>query len=144
MLSNKSVTTPALTLKPSRYLASYLIAIHALALMVLFLPLQISGPALFLIAVMILFSAFYSWHYKEQITALRAPAEDGQWRLQTRYGENKQAILCGEYFVANWLMVIRFRTRDTKKYSVVILPDSGAGDDIRRMRVYLKQFKQEE
>lgn len=140
MLSNKSVTTPALTLRPSRYLAIYLIAMHSLALSVVFFPLLIPVAVRFIIAAAILYSALYTWQRKEQVTALRAPAEDGLWHLQTRHAQDEQASL-GEYFVTTWLIALRFKTPAKKNYSVLVLPDSGAGDEIRRMRVYLRQLK---
>ena len=140
MLSNRSVTTPALTLSPSRYLAIYLIAIHGLALTVLMFPLSIPVPILILIPIMVLFSFIRAWRNREPITAVRAPAEDGLWHLQTRQGQTELATL-GENFVTPWLIAMRFKTLARKNYNVVVLPDSGAGDEIRRMRVYLRQLK---
>ena len=140
MLSNRSVTTPALALRPSHYLAAYLIAVHGLALTVLLFPLSIPAAILFLIPIVVLFSFIHAWWNREPIIALRAPAKDGLWQLQTRHGQAEQATL-GDYFVTPWLIAMRFKTLARKNYSVVVLPDSGVEDEIRRMRVYLRQLK---
>ena len=140
MLSNRSVTTPALALRPSRYLAAYLIAAHALALTVLLFPVSLPVPILVLIPIAVLFSFIHTWRNRESIVALRAPAEDGLWHLQTSHGQTELAKL-GDCFVTPWLIAMRFKTLARKNYSVVVLPDSGVGDEIRRMRVYLRQLK---
>ena len=143
MLSNRSVITPALTLRPSRYLAAYLITAHGLALTVLLFPLSIPAPVLVFIPIAVLFSFIHTWRNRESIVALRAPAEDGLWHLQTRHGQTELARL-GECFVTPWLIALRFKTPSRKNYSVVVLPDSGVVDEIRRMRVYLRQLKTNE
>ena len=143
MLSSKSVAAPSLNLKPSRALAAYTILGHLVAIAALFYPMSIPVSARLVIAVAVLISLVYHWRTREPVTALRAPIKDDLWLLQTRDGNDVYARLTGEYTVTTLLMVIRFKCLDRRKLTVVILPDSAAQDEIRRMRVYLRQFKSE-
>lgn len=143
MLSSKSVTAPALNLKPSRILAAYTILGHLIALAVLFYPMTIPLSARLMIAIVVVISFVYHWPRREPVVALRAPIKDDLWLLQMREGEEVDARLYGEYTVTPWLMAIRFKTLDKRKFTVVVLADSGEEDEIRRMRVYLQQLKLE-
>lgn len=143
MLSSKSVTAPVLNLKPSRILAGYTILGHLLALCVLFYPMTIPVSVRLMIAIAVVISFVYNWRRRERVVALRAPFEDDLWLLQMRGGEEIYARLYGEYTVTPWLMAIRFKTLDKRKFTVVVLVDSGEEDEIRRMRVYLRQLKLE-
>ncbi len=141
MLSSKSVLAPVLNLKPSRILAVYTILGHLIALSVLFYPMTISIFPRVLIAIAVLISFVYHWRTREPVITLRAPIKDDLWLLQLKAGADIYARLVGEYTVTTWLIVIRFKALDRRKYTVVVLPDSGEADDIRRMRVYLRQLK---
>lgn len=143
MLSSKSVTVPALNLKPSRILAGYTILGHLIALCVLFYPMSIPVSVRLMIAAAVVISFAYHWPRREPVIALRAPIDDDLWLLQLRGGEEVYARLYGEYTVTPWLMAIRFKTLDKRKFTVVVLVDSGEEDEIRRMRVYLRQLKLE-
>ena len=74
------------------------------------------------------------------MTALRTPYKDELWLLQLKDGREVDASLCGEYTVTGWLLVLRFRIAAGGKVTVVVLADSGDKDEIRQMRVYLKQL----
>lgn len=143
MLSGKSVTAPALNLEPSRILAGYTVLGHLLALSVLFYPMTIPVSARLLIAIAVVLSFVYHWRTREPVAALRAPIKDDLWLLQLKNGDEVDARLYGEYTVTTWLIVLRFRIVDGGRVTVVILSDSGEGDEIRRMRVYLRQLKLE-
>lgn len=143
MLSSKSVTAPVLNLKPSRILAAYTLLGHLIALGVLFYPMVIPATARFLIGITVVVSFAYHWRSREPLVALRAPIKDELWLLQLTGGEELDALLVGEYTVTPWLIVMRFKGADKRKYTVVVLADSGEEDEIRRMRVYLQQLKSE-
>lgn len=141
MLSSKSVTAPALNLKPSRILAAYTILGHLIALLVLFYPMTIPVSVRLMIGIAVVASFAYHWPRREPVVALRAPIKDDLWFLQLTGGAEVDARLVGEYTVTPWLIVLRFKTLDKRKFTVVVLADSGVEDEIRRMRVYLRQLK---
>ncbi len=141
MLSSKSVTAPLLRLKPSRLLAAYTIAGHALGIMVLFYPMSIPVSARMLIALAVISSFIYHWRTREPVLALRTLPENDLWYLQLKNGPEVEARLYGEYTVTAWIVVMRFKLLEGGKITIVILPDSGEADEIRRMRVYLGQLK---
>ncbi len=143
MLSSKSVTAPVLNLKPSRILAVYTIFGHLLAISVLFYPMTIPVSARLLIAIAVVWSFVYHWRTREPVVALQAPTGDGLWLLQLKDGRKVDASLYGEYTVTAWLIVLRFKLVDRGRVTVVVLSDSGERDEIRRMRVYLRQLKLE-
>lgn len=143
MLSSKSVTAPALNLKPSRILAAYTILGHLIALAVLFYPMDIPVSIRLMIGVAVAVSFIYHWRSREPVVALRAPIKDDLWFLQLKAGEEVDARLYGEYTVTPWLIVLRFKTVDKRKFTVVVLVDSGGEDEIRRLRVFLRQLKVE-
>ena len=140
MLSSKSVTAPVLNLKPSRLLACYTILGHTLGLLVLFYPMNIPVSIRLLIAVAVVLSFIYHWRTREPVRALRAPHQDELWLLQLQDGREVDAVLYGEYTVTGWLIVLRFKLLDGGKLTVAVLADSGEGEEIRRMRVYLRQL----
>ena len=144
MLSSKSVTAPALNLRPSRILAVYTILGHLLALSVLFYPMTIPVSARLLIAATVVLSFIYHWRNLEPVMALRAPIQDDLWLLQLQDGGEVDAYLYGEYTVTSWLIVLRFKLVDSGRVTVVVLRDSGEVNDIRRLRVYLRQLKLDE
>ncbi|MDH5444709.1 MAG: hypothetical protein OEY52_04080 [Gammaproteobacteria bacterium] len=141
MLSSKSATAPVLNLKPSRYFAIYIALGHALGLLVLFYPTNIPITVRILIAMAILISFIYHWQTREPVKAVRALWDDNLWLLQLKDGSEVKAQLHGEYTVTSWLIVLCFRIADErKKYTVVIFSDSGEADEIRKMRVFLRQL----
>ena len=140
MLSSKSATAPALNLKPSRIFAAYTILGHALGLGIMFYPLAIPESARLMVIIALITSFIYHWRTKEPVKAFRAPLKDDRWLLRLRDGSEVYAVLKGEYTVTSWLIVIRFKIVEGKKVTVVVLPDSAEADEIRRMRVYLKQL----
>jgi len=141
MLSSKSVTAPALNLKPSRILAAYTILGHLLGIVVLFYPMSIPVSARLVVAIAVGVSFIYHWRTREPVAALRAPINDDLWLLQLRDGQETHARLYGEYTVTGWLIVLRFRIVNGGKLTLVVLSDSGGLDEIRRMRVFLRQLK---
>ena len=141
MLSSKSVTAPVLNLRPSRRLAAYTLLGHMLAISVLFYPMSIPLLSRLMIALAVVVSFIYHWRTREQVRALRAPIKDDLWWLQLQDGSEVAARLSGEYAVVFWIIVLRFKTMDKRKLTVVILGDSGDNEEIRRLRVYLSQLK---
>ncbi len=141
MLSSKSVIAPVLNLKSSRIFAAYTLLGHLLAMSVLFYPMTIPIVVRLLIAIAVLISFVYHWRTREPVTTLRAPIKDDLWLLQLKDGTDIYARLIGEYTVTTWLIVVRFKALDRRKYTLVVLPDSGDEDEIRRMRVYLRQLE---
>lgn len=140
MLSGKSGSAPVLNLKSSRILAACTILGHLLAMPVLFYPMSIPVSARMLIGIAVVLSFVYHWRTREPVIALRAPIRDDLWLLQLKNGEEVEARLYGEYIVTAWLIVLRFKMVNGGKVTVVVLGDSGDEEEIRGMRVYLRQL----
>lgn len=141
MLSSKSVTAPVLNLRPSRLFTAYIVLAHALGLLALFYPMSISISVRILIGLIVVASFIYHWRTKEPVTAMMAPVKDEFWLLQLRNGQEVKARLVGEFTATTWMLIFRFKLVDTgKKITVTVLGDNGDLNEIRRMRVFLKQL----
>ncbi|MCI0400405.1 MAG: hypothetical protein L0Y67_00175 [Gammaproteobacteria bacterium] len=64
-------------------------------------------------------------------------SSEGEWRLTTVRGETYSAELLPSAFVHPWLIALRFKV-DGRTQPVVIMPDQGDPETLRRLRVRLR------
>lgn len=126
-----------IAVKPSRVLGVLLAVMAGLALVAIWLaafPSVAAGPVL---AVGMLGWLAWRWHRARTPSALRI-ATDG--RLQClEAGEWRDVEVLEDSLASPLLIVLRYRSRAGRGTRThVLLPDSAAADDLRRLRVSLR------
>jgi toxin CptA len=72
------------------------------------------------------------------VIALRI-SSDNAFSVQTRRGEWRECEVLGSTYVTAFLTVLNFRVSGARRVrSVVLMSDSMAADDFRRLRVWLR------
>jgi len=134
-LPAKSALCPYLAPKPSRALAVFLWAAHALSLLAAWLnPLPV-GLRLIL-SVCVLFSLWAALRRSRGgITGLRLQP-DGSWILHEGDAE-VEASLLGRSLSTPWFVLLHFRT-ETRRPALLVCRDSLDPDAFRRLRVVLQ------
>ena len=131
-----------LDIRPSRYLALFLLLLHGGALLVVMnllvpLPVQLS-----LVGVCVL-----SFIYNLRLHALRLSPqaiirlwqqEDGQWQLMNRQGQTFSGTLLGDSYLAQHILVLNFKIPHKRFITpLVLFSDALASKEFRRLRVHL-------
>lgn len=129
-----------LAIRPSPILALALTAMAAAALACSWISLPL--PA-FLPAAAGIASAWW-WHLaaalqrrRDAILAVELET-DGTLGLQNRLGQWSQAGILPGGYVSTWLIVLSLAAEGGGRRSLVLLPDSAAKEDLRRLRVWLR------
>jgi toxin CptA len=65
-------------------------------------------------------------------------SEKGEARWQDGSGQWKQAEIGPGGYVSSWLMVVNLDAPGRRGPSLVLVPDSAAAEDLRRLRVWLR------
>ena len=141
MSSTLSVTPLAVEIKPSRWLACYVLGVYVAAgLVVVVLPvspwvislaltvLSLSGAATFRLRV--------NLRGRRAVVALNRHA-DGTWQLRLADGALHQAHLLPDSYLHPELQVLNFRLDNGKRRSVVLMRDSADAISLRRLRAGL-------
>lgn len=134
-------TAVSLNIRKSSLLWKIFNIVHvATGLLVLIYPtvLPVKVCALILVA----FSAINGSHYiknQAQITRLQFSGEQSFVWLN---GHKVPCDIVGNPFVSHFLVILSLRTKNhgagrSKKIGAILLPDSAAGDELRKVRVYL-------
>lgn len=132
--------TLTVTLRPSRALALALtlMAGAALACTWISLPLAAFLPAAAGIALA------WIWHLapalqrgRRAVRALELRAQ-GDARWQDAAGQWNEAEIQSGTYVSNWLVVVDLGSPGRRGRSLVLLPDSAASEELRRLRVWLR------
>ena len=113
-------------------------AVTALACAWISLP----GPAFFLVSAAIAFALVWGAPLALQfgrgaVRALELGAE-GTVRWQDGPGHWHEAEVLSDSFVSGWLVVLNLGAGGRRGRSVVLLPDSAAAEEMRRLRVWLR------
>lgn len=141
-MSGTYATPLHLELGPSRRLRGWLLALHALAM--LLLPVAGLPPyAALALAVAIVLSL--AWHWPRHVSRT-APAcirtltweAERACRLQRRDGTVARATLCGQAFVQPWLVILQLAEPGRLRQHLVVLPDMLDATSYRRLRVRLR------
>jgi toxin CptA len=123
-------------LKPSRLLGLLLLGMAALALAAIHLAALPGILQLGLGAIVIGLGA-RGWRQRLPVATLRIAA-DGRLQCLDDAAEWGDAEVSGDSFVSLLLIVLRYRTTDKQRVTLVLLPDSADADDLRRLRVSLR------
>lgn len=126
-------------LRPSRWLTLLLVAAHGAAILAVFsLPVLWAQWVLaFLILANLGYVVWQEWRALDAAVVVAVKAE--QVWLETRGGEEVVVRLLPGSVVTPWLTVLRFGEENGRRtWGVVLLPDSLAGSDFRRLRVWLR------
>ncbi|MDH3948680.1 MAG: hypothetical protein OEU74_06940 [Gammaproteobacteria bacterium] len=145
-MSHTAYASP-LVLEPgvSRYLISYLIVIHSLALVVVAAPLNLPAIFRFTLAVVIVISFVWQWRR----TRLNDPAHiyrlvweaDDDWTLWCNDSTELVGQLRPESYESTWLVILRLQLQQGGRRTIVILPDMLDRQSFRRLRVRLRQAR---
>ena len=128
--------TDAFELRPSRQLDAALGAGVVLALVALAraaLPFTVQA----LLAAIVVAAAFAGWRRARRSTWLRIDSNGGL-EIRDAAGGWAPVEVQASSLVAQYFMVLRYRTVARRVVTHVILPDSAPADAIRRLRVSLR------
>jgi len=132
--------TLAVSLKPSRTLALALSAVAAAALGCVWISL----PRLAFVPLAAGIVLAWAWHVAQALQlgkwATRALELDatGSARCQDGRGQWRETDLLPGSYASSWLIVLNLGGRGQRRRALVLLPDSAADDDLRRLRVWLR------
>lgn len=131
-----------ITLQPSR-MAFYL---HRAILLLSLLALWLCGLSWWwkvaISAALLAAALFYEkkWHETKhkQLPVSALGCEQAQWWVLV--GDDKRLVeLVGAQVVLSWLVVLSMREKNSgKKYALALWPDMACGEDLRRLRVWLR------
>lgn len=127
-----------INIRPSRQVASLLLAIHLTAAVVISqLPIPLFSRLIILAAIL----ASLAWNgvlfWQRTPKRLMWSREQG-WRITDRKGVTRDMELLPQAYLGNWFMVAHFRTPEKKRRSVILARDSCSADGLRRLRVMLR------
>jgi hypothetical protein len=134
------LTACSVVLKPSRTLAAILGTVHGLALAAAIASL--SGMPLVMICIGVVLSAGAT--VADALLRLPSSAlsfdldEDGTGRWRDRAGREHPVRAANATWVGAGVVVLGLRQSRWKAKWLVLLPDSAAGESLRRLRVWLK------
>lgn len=139
-MSHVAYTSP-LVLEPrrSRYLLIYLFLVHALALTVLVMPINLSWILRVAIAVVVTINLV--WHLRRRLPRRLVWESDGDWQLLMANGTEVTGHLRPDTYVFRLLVILRIKLEPGGCTSVVIFPDMLDSQSFRRLRVRLFQTR---
>ena len=129
-------------IKPSRIMLVFLISIHLVAMVALWLAdLPILMAAALNLAILCYavysYGRFYRLTHDMSVHTLRLEGTD--WRLGMSDARQLQVSLVNEMVIFSWFTAVQFQEiHSRKKYSVALFRDSADKDAQRRLRVWLK------
>jgi toxin CptA len=147
MSSTGSAPFLALDLAPSRRLLIGLGFLHLLALSSLFV-MSLPWWAKLSLGVLIGGSGWLNYTRYGNVQSHRfiarlQRAADGQWLVCHADGRESAARLTGSYAHPQ-LVIVNFAVGRWSRISIIILPDSAPGEQIRRLRVFLRTERDED
>ena len=123
-------------LKPSRSLGLLLLVGTALALVAVHLA-DVSANAAFALGTVAIGLGVAGWRRTLATPSLRIAA-DGRLQCPDGTAEWRDVEVLDDSFVSPVLIVLRYRTADSRVRTLTLLPDSAGADDLRRLRVSLR------
>ncbi len=126
----------------SRWLLSYLLIVHLLLLILLFL-LDLGINFLLVFVAVITVSLIYHWSFDLQRKRPNSVigvdwSQDIGWRLRLQNGAKLKAVLSPTSLVSRWLVVLHFKTVGSGRHRVAIAGDAIDSNRLRRLKVLLK------
>ena len=123
-------------LKPSRLMGLLLGGMTLLALSALYLavlPVVVHG----LLGLAVVLIAARAWQRSRVPEVLRIAA-DGGLQCRNEQAEWKEIEILGDSLVTRYMIVLRYRVPGTRVQTRVLMADSAAADELRRLRVSLR------
>lgn len=127
-----------LNIRPSRLLASLVLAMHATAAaIVVTLPLALLSRLVLALAVLgsLMWNGVLYWRRTPR--RLLWSAEQG-WRITDYRNVTREATLLPGAYLGQWFIVAHFRLPGGKRRAVVLARDSCSAEGLRRLRVLLR------
>jgi len=129
------------SIRPSNLLKSFIIAVHSMTFLLLWL-LPVSH---FVILLSLPVFAFTAYRNLEQHGLLESKpriqeiihTSEGDWKLAWSNGTEIYAGLQADSYLHPFITILNFTADNRKKYPVVLLPDSVDPESFRRVRVLL-------
>jgi toxin CptA len=126
-----------LELKPSRCLAAYLAFVHSSVAWVFIAILPVGWAVLGLVFVVL--SAQYYWRHSVVLTGSRAVTQllftANSWRVSRVAALDNELVEWRDAVILPYMLVLRFRDRGGRRFSVVIVADQVDPQTFRRLRV---------
>lgn len=131
-------------LKPSRRIAAGLGAVHVLALAAAWLSLE--GTPLYIVVCGIVLSAVGCFseilHHTSRSAIALELLDDGRTRWRDRRAGWHEGRLGNDHFVSEALVVMRVDQGQGGRKWLLLSADSGAPEDMRRLRVWLRWHRE--
>jgi toxin CptA len=86
----------------------------------------------------------WAWHLAQVLQLRRRAARaleldaQGRARWQDGSGQWQEAEILPSSYASDWLVVLKLRASGGRDRSLVLLPDSAAPEELRRLRVWLR------
>jgi toxin CptA len=147
MSSTVSVTPLSIEIRPSRWLARYVLSVYAAAaLTVIGLPISpwVTSTVLCILSIsgLLTYQTRVRLRSRRAVVALNRCA-DASWQLRSADGTAHQARLLPDSYLHPELLVLNFRLGNGKRRSVVLVRDSADKTTLRRLRVALALVRHE-
>ncbi len=128
----------------SMWLASYLLAIHLAALLML-LPLQLPTPTSIILAISICISLTYYWkrdllHRGRSSVNSAKWSKEGGWQIIDEGGEVQTVKLSQSSFISQYLVLLCFKTTGNNTLILLLPEDAMDPGLMRRLRVLMGHF----
>lgn len=139
--SNPSAASLEIEVRPSRLIATLLLAIHVTAAVVCAqLPAPMLDRLVLLLAVLgaLMWNVVSFWHRTPR--RLYWSQEQG-WRITDFRRSTRSAKLLPGSYIGNWLLVVHFRRHDGKLQAVMLARDSCSAWCWRRLRLLLAYLR---
>ncbi len=138
MSQNKFVSLPALILKRSKILLYFIIGLHVIALASVMYTVYFHISINIISGLLVVSSFYYYIRYYQNLITLKQISyrQDGMWVL----GYESKLLLVSiepEYMLTEWLIVLRFKTGQTKKRSIPVFVDMLSPEAFKQLRVVL-------
>ncbi|MBK7542123.1 MAG: hypothetical protein IPP10_11470 [Candidatus Competibacteraceae bacterium] len=139
----KRLPNVTVELRPSRLLAVALGIAHVAAGVAVFLadvPVWVRLGSSAAVGSSLAWAGFrHGWNRGRDFIA-RVELLDGRWRLETRAGAAYRADLSGGYAHPG-IVILNFRLENGRRRSLALLPDSADAESLRRLRVWLRIWR---
>ncbi|HKT32009.1 MAG TPA: protein YgfX [Gammaproteobacteria bacterium] len=127
-----------INIRPSRQVASLLLAIHLTAAVVISqLPMPLLSRLIILAAILVSLAWNGVMFWRRTPKRLLWSREQG-WRITDRRGITHDLDLLPQAYLGNWMLVAHFQTAGGKRRAVMLARDSCSADSLRRLRVMLR------
>ena len=127
-----------LLIRPSRLMATLLIAIHLTAIVVCApLPLPFIWRVVLVASILCAFASNAYLYVQRSPRRLHWSPEEG-WTLTSRDGKEHDVELLPEAYLSPWLVVAHFKDERGKRRTVMLAQDSVRREGFRRLKVLLR------